>query len=181
MSQENVKDAMMKIITGIQENPSSSKVFFRAETQWEEDVRCSAKVRDFPPMVIDEPPVLGGQDAGHNPVELVLVALGTCQEIMYSAYASVMGVSIDTVKVNVKGNLDLKGMFGLDKTVPAGFTDVNFQTTIESSADDDALLKLVEAAESNCPVLDMLTRQVPVSGTVTINGRDMNSLVKKSA
>jgi putative redox protein len=172
MSQENVKDAMMKIITGIQENPSSSKVFFRAETQWEED---------FPPMVIDEPPVLGGQDAGHNPVELVLVALGTCQEIMYSAYASVMGVSIDTVKVNVKGNLDLKGMFGLDETVPAGFTDVNFQTTIESSADDDALLKLVEAAESNCPVLDMLTRQVPVSGTVTINGRDMNSLVKKSA
>jgi uncharacterized OsmC-like protein len=72
-------------------------------------------------------------------------------------------------------------MFGLDETVPAGFTDITFQTTIESSADDDALLKLVEAAESNCPVFDMLTRQVPVDGAVTINGRDMNSLNKKSA
>ena len=180
MSQTDVKNAMMKIITGIQENPSSSKVFFRAATQWEEDVRCTAQVRDFPPMVIDEPPVLGGQDAGQNPVELVLVALGTCQEIMYSAYASVMGVEIDSVKVNVKGNLDLKGMFGLDETVPAGFTDVSFQTAIESTADDEALLKLIEAAESNCPVLDILTRKVPVDGTVSINGRDMNSLIKKS-
>lgn len=178
MSQTDVKNAMMKIITGIQENPNSSKVFFRAATKWEEDVRCSAQVRDFPPMVIDEPPVLGGQDAGQNPVELVLVALGTCQEIMYSAYASVMDIPIDTVKVNVKGNLDLKGMFGLDKSVPAGFTDITFETTIESSADDESLLKLVEAAESNCPVLDMLSRQVPVDGTVTINGRDMSSMVE---
>jgi putative redox protein len=178
MSQTDVKSAMMKIITGIQENPSSSKVFFKASTQWEEDVRCSAQVRDFPPMIVDEPPVLGGQDAGQNPVELVLVALGTCQEIMYSAYASVMDISLDTVKVNVKGNLDLKGMFGLDKSVPAGFTDITFETTIESNADDESLLKLVEAAESNCPVLDMLSRRVPVDGSVTINGRDMTSMVE---
>lgn len=181
MSQANVKEAMMKVITGIEQNPKSSKVFFRAATEWKGDVRCSAQVRHFPPMIIDEPPVLGGQDAGQNPVELVLVALGTCQEIMYSAYASVMGVPIDVVKVNVKGNLDLKGMLGLDKTVPAGFTDISFETTIESSADDESLLKLVEAAESNCPVLDMLARQVTVSGKVTINGLNSESLVKKNA
>lgn len=181
MSQANVKEAMMKIINGIQENPATSKVFFRAATEWQEDVRCIAQVRDFPPMVIDEPPVLGGQDAGQNPVELVLVALGTCQEIMYSAYASVMGVPLDSVKVNAKGNLDLKGMFGLDETVPAGFTDISFETTIESSADNASLVKLVEAAESNCPVLDILTRQVTVNGTVTINGNDMNDLEKNVA
>ena len=176
MSQANVKTAMMKIIDGIQAKPESSHVFFKAATEWQEDVRCTAKVRHFPPMTIDEPPVLGGQDAGQNPVELVLVALGTCQEIMYSAYASVMDIPLDSVKVNSKGNLDLKGMFGLDPEVPAGFTDITFETTIESSADNAALLKLVEAAESNCPVLDILTRQVPVSGNVSINGTNMKDL-----
>lgn len=180
MSQADVKTAMMKIINGIQENPNSSHVFFKAATQWEEDVRCSAQVRDFPPMTIDEPPVLGGQDAGQNPVELVLVALGTCQEIMYSAYASVMDIPLDSVKVNVKGNLDLKGMFGLDAEVPAGFTDITFQTSIESNADNATLLKLVEAAETNCPVLDILTRQIPVEGNVSINGTDMKSLAKSA-
>ncbi|PHS71096.1 MAG: osmotically inducible protein OsmC [Methylophaga sp.] len=176
MSQENVKAAMMKLIEGIQANPASSQVFFKADTEWVEDVRCTAQVRDFPVITIDEPPVLGGQDAGVNPVELVLVALGTCQEIMYSAYASVMDIPLDSVKVSVKGDLDLKGLFGLDESVPAGYTQVTFQTTIESSADDATLVKLVETAESHCPVLDIFTRAVPVNGSVTINGKDMNSI-----
>lgn len=176
MSQENVKNAMMKVIEGIQANPDTAKVFFKAATQWEEDVRCTAQVRDFDTITIDEPPVLGGQDAGVNPVELVLVALGTCQEIMYSAYASVMGIPLDSVKVNLKGNLDLRGLFGLDESVPAGYTDITFETTLESSADNESLLKLVNAAESNCPVLDIVTRQVPVNGSVIINGTDMESL-----
>jgi uncharacterized OsmC-like protein len=176
MSQENVKNALMKVIEGVQANPDNAKVFFKASTQWEEDVRCTAKVRDFDAITIDEPPVLGGQDAGVNPVELVLVALGTCQEIMYSAYASVMGIPLDSVKVNLKGNLDLRGLFGLDESVPAGYTDISFETTLESSADTDSLLKLVNAAESNCPVLDIVTRQVPVNGSVIINGTDMKSL-----
>ena len=176
MSQANVKEAMMKIIGGIQENPNKSKAVYRVSTEWVEDVRCKAQVRDFPPMIIDEPPVLAGKDAGMSPVELVLVSLGTCQEIMYAAYASVMDIPLDSVKVNVKGNLDLKGLFGMDESVPAGFTDIAFETTLESTADNESLLKLVQAAESNCPVLDMLTRQVPVDGTVTINGVDMDSM-----
>ena len=176
MSQANVKEAMMKIIGGIQEDPNKSKAVYRVSTEWIEDVRCTAQVRDFPPMIIDEPPVLAGKDAGMSPVELVLVSLGTCQEIMYAAYASVMDIPLDSVKVNVKGNLDLKGLFGMDEAVPAGFTDIAFETTIVSTADNESLLKLVQAAESNCPVLDMLTRQVPVDGTVTINGQDMKTL-----
>jgi uncharacterized OsmC-like protein len=181
MSQEDVKNAMMTIIGGIQENPSKSKAVYRVSTEWVEDVRCTAQVRDFPSMTIDEPPVLAGKDAGMSPVELVLVSLGTCQEIMYSAYASVMDIPLTSVKVNIRGNLDLKGLFGMDETVPAGFTDIAFETTLVSPADNESLLKLVDAAESNCPVLDMLTRPVTVTGTVSINGNDMNSLIQKSA
>lgn len=32
-------------------------------------------VRDFPPLVSDEPPSRGGEDRGPTPLELVLVAL----------------------------------------------------------------------------------------------------------
>ncbi|NQZ54344.1 MAG: OsmC family protein [Piscirickettsiaceae bacterium] len=181
MSQENVKAAMMKLIGGIQENPESSQVFFKADTEWVEDVRCTAQVRDFPAITIDEPPVLGGQDAGVNPVELVLVALGTCQEIMYSAYASVMDIPLTSVKVSVKGDLDLKGLFGLDENVPAGYTQVTYTTTIESPADDATLVQLVQTAESHCPVLDIFTRAVSVNGNVTINGSDMDSIETKVA
>lgn len=38
---------------------------------------CAAEVsvRDFPPLVSDEPPSRGGEDRGPTPLELVLVAL----------------------------------------------------------------------------------------------------------
>lgn len=173
MAQTDVKAAVMKAIEGIQANPKISTVFFKASTKWEEDVRCSATVRDFAPMIIDEPPELGGQNAGPNPVEVVLVALGTCQEIMYSAYASVMGIELKSVKVDLKGKLDLKGLFGLDKSVPAGYTSISFVANIESSADEESICKLIETVESHCPVMDTLIRPMSISGVANLNGKEV--------
>ena len=181
MSQASVKDALMKTISGLQENPGSSKVVFRASTEWVEDVRCSANVRDFAPMAVDEPPELGGQDSAPNPVELVLVALGTCQEIMYSAYASVMDIQLDSVKVVARGYLDLKGLFGLDESVPPGYNRISFEAEIESPADDETLRKLVETVESHCPVLDILARAQSVSGSAKIHGRELHKLETNAA
>lgn len=173
MSQQDVKAAMLKAIGGIQANPKAANIFFKADTELVEDVRCSAKVGNFPPMTIDEPPALGGKSAGPNPVELVLVALGTCQEIMYAAYAAVMDVKLDSVKVSLKGDIDLNGMFGLNKTSPAGFTKITFETNIESDADDEILKKLIETVESHCPVMDTITREVAVVGTAKVHGREL--------
>lgn len=175
MSQESVKAALMQAIAGIQGNPSAAKVVFRADTQLEEDVRCSAQVREFAPIIVDEPPELGGADAGANPVELLLVALGACQEIMYSAYASVMDVQIDSVKVNLRGYLDLRGLFGLDAAIPPGYQKVIFETEVSSSADEATLRKLVQTVESHCPVLDTLVRAIEVSGSVKLNGKVMEA------
>jgi uncharacterized OsmC-like protein len=175
MSQETVKAALMKSIASIQGNPGSAKVVFRAETQLEEDVRCSAKVREFAPIIVDEPPDLGGTDAAANPVELLLVALGACQEIMYSAYASVMGVQLNSVKVNLRGYLDLRGLFGMDEAIPPGYQKIIFETQLDSPADMETLKKLVETVESHCPVMDTLVRAIEVSGQVSINGQLMEA------
>lgn len=171
----------MTTIAGIKDNPGSSKVVFRANTEWVEDTRCSANVRDFAPIAIDEPAELGGQDSAMNPVELVLVALGTCQEIMYSAYASVMDIPLDSVKVNARGYLDLKGLFGLDAAVPPGFQRITFETELESQADDETLRKLVETVEGHCPVLDILARAQSVNGSVRIHGRELHKLQTNAA
>ncbi len=170
MSQETVREALQKTIDAITKNPKCSNVVFRAETELVEDVLCRVKVRDFPLMSVDEPADLGGSNIAMNPVELVLGALGTCQEIMYAAYASVMGIQLSKVKVDVKGYLDLKGLFAMDEAVPPGFRKICYETTIESPADAETLNKLVAIVESHCPVYDTLARAVEVTGTVSING-----------
>ena len=170
MSQASLKEALSKTVAGIQQNPIMSRVVFEAETALVEGVRCTAKVRNFAPIIVDEPPELGGQDKGANPVELLLVALGSCQEIMYAAMASMMGIKLDEVKVNLKGSLDLKGLFGMDPAIPPGYQKITYETILKSSAPEEELRKLIDAVETHCPVLDTLVRPIEVTGKVTING-----------
>lgn len=175
MSQQALKEALSKTVKGIQDNPIMSRVVFEAETALVEGVRCTGKVRNFAPVIVDEPPELGGQDKGLNPVELLLVSLGACQEIMYAAMAAMMGIKLDEVKVNLKGALDLKGLFGMDPSIPPGYQKISFETTLKSPASEEELRMLVEAVESHCPVLDTLVRPIDVSGKVTINGALMTA------
>ncbi|MFQ6403215.1 OsmC family protein [Methylophilus sp. 'Pure River'] len=176
MSQESVKQALGSLIENIKTNPAASRVVFRASTKLEEDVRCSATVRNFPPLTIDEPPDLGGGDQGMNPVELVLVALGTCQEIMYSAYSAVMGIKLDECKVEVKGYLDLRGLLSIDPAISAGYQQISYTTTLRSSADPKAIEQLIEVVEGHCPVMDILARAQKVTGQTTLNGNPIHSL-----
>ena len=79
-----------------------------------------------------------------------------------------LDIPLDAVKVEVKGNLDLRGLFGLDSSIKAGLHRVHYETTLVSPADKSVLNQLIETVEQNCPVLDTLLRPVAVSGNVTI-------------
>ena len=52
-------------------------------------------------------PRSAASDRGPNPVELMLAALGACQEITYRLYADTLGIPLDRVSVSVSGRLDL--------------------------------------------------------------------------
>jgi putative redox protein len=137
--------------------PKPAKIFFKANTELVENVRYSAQFKSIPPMIIDDRPELEGENSGPNSVELLLVALGTCQEIMYSAYASAMGINLDSVKVDLKGNFDLKSIRGPNEKIPAGFTKISFKTNIESNADEEMLMSLIDAIEEHCPVMNTIS------------------------
>ncbi len=175
MSQEDIKNAVTKIIEGVTANPKSGQFKYDVSTNWEEDVRCTANVRKFPTITIDEPPPFGGSDLGPSPVEMVLVALGTCQEIMYAALASVMGIPLTKCSVKLQGDLDVRGLLGMGDGVPPGFTKITYKTSIESPADQESLEQLANAVDAQCPVLDMMVRSVEVDKEVSINGSVSNA------
>ncbi len=177
MSQEDIKNAVTKMIEGVTASPKNGQFKYKVSTNWENDVRTSAKIRSFPELTVDEPPPFGGSDLGPSPVELVLAALGTCQEIMYAALASAMDIPLDKCTVDLEGDLDVRGLLGLgaEDNVPPGFTQIRYKTEIESSAPEEQLQQLAKAVNEQCPVLDMLLRNVDVSKEVSINGSVSNA------
>lgn len=113
---------------------------------------------------------LGGQDSGPNPVEYVLVALGSCQEITYRLYARSLGIPLNGVSVKLRGLLDLRGFFAVDETIRPGFQRIEAVVTFDSPAPEADLQRLKETVDRHCPVLDILRNPVPVELTSTASG-----------
>ena len=120
-------------------------------------------------LTLDEPQALGGSDAGPNPIELVLAALGACQEITYRLYADTLGIPLDRVSVSVSGRLDLRGFFAVDEGVRPGFKDVTATVRIDSPAPADEIERLRATVDRHCPVLDILRSVTPVKTRIELS------------
>lgn len=124
--------------------------------------RSAVSIRDHA-LTVDEPHGIGGSDAGPTPVELVLAALGTCQEITYRAFATALGIPLDSVAVTVEGDIDFRGFFAIDDTIRPGFQRLRVQVALGSTASQADIDRLVAVVNGHCPVLDMLSTPVPTS------------------
>ncbi|ACY16028.1 OsmC family protein [Haliangium ochraceum] len=147
------------------DNAHAGRVRFTSDSHQVEGVRSTVRLRNFE-LVVDEPPALSGTDQGPNPVELILAALGTCQEITYRFYADKMDIPLHGVAVTVKGSLDLRGFFAVDDEVRPGYKEIEAEVRIDSPASAEDIARLVEEVERHCPVLDCLSRGVPVKSKV---------------
>jgi uncharacterized OsmC-like protein len=174
MDQEKLKTAFKGMAEAVAQNPQMAQASALATVELSGGVKCLAKVRDFQ-LTVDEPSEMGGTDQGMNPVELLLAALGACQEIGYAYFAAVMGIPLKKVKCSIEGNLDIRGLLAVDDTIAPGYSDISCETIIESDADEEALKRLVDMVERHCPVLDTVRRPIPVKGTVVVksNGRNI--------
>ncbi len=164
---DQLKKAVGALTDHVKRNPHAANAVFRSTTVSDtEGFTNQTSIRGFT-VVLDEPRDLGGDDHGPNPVEAVLGALGSCQAIVYRAYAAALGLKLDRVEVETKGQLDLRGFLNLGP-VGAGFTSIAFTTRIESPEPPEKLRELARLVSEHCPVLDTLQRPVPVAGQVEI-------------
>ncbi len=160
-----MNDELRKVIADTQArykaDPTEAQFTFRSESALQSGLQSHVSMRDHK-LTVDEPKDLGGQDTGPNPVELILGALGSCQEITYRAYATALGIPLDEVSVTLDGDIDLRGFFGVDDSVRPGYGAIKGTVHLTSTASEADLEMLRGAVNAHCPVLDMLVNPVPI-------------------
>jgi len=107
-------------------------------------------------IIMDEPESLGGTDKGMNPVEGLLVSLGSCLVIVGLAFAKAQGIDLQDLWVETEGDLDPDGFMLGKEGVRPGFEVVRFTIHIKSSSSEDKLREFKNFMESRCPVSDTL-------------------------
>jgi uncharacterized OsmC-like protein len=159
------QETLVSFINHVKEKPESGKTVWKATTQWLGGFRSQAHIRDFT-VAMDEPTQLGGSNVGPNMVEMILGAYGCCLTTGYAANAALRGIELEDIRIELEGDLDLNGFFGLEdpeKCWP-GYTNVRAKVLLKApNATPEQLEALHEAVTQTSPVGSILQRPIQVT------------------
>ena len=147
------------------EEPRKGDTLWKAAVIWQGGFRNQIRIRDFPAGYADEPEALGGTNTAPNPVEQLLGALGSCLAIGYTANASVRGIRIEDLRIELEGHIDLPVFLGLHEG-HAGYSDVAIKVYLKADAPQETLEELHQQVLKTSPVGQTIEKAIPLHATL---------------
>lgn len=160
---------IVKLVDDVKRNPSAFQITSYANSSWKSGFNVVAETSKFKvggtllkhntfKVEGDHPKELLGTDKGPSAVEVALSALGHCIAGGWAVNGAALGVPIESVKVEVEGDLDPQGMLGLPKPgkVRPGFQNIRVTHYVKSTAPKEKLEQVKQMAEDLSPVKDSL-------------------------
>ncbi|OUM90309.1 MAG: osmotically inducible protein OsmC [Bacillus thermozeamaize] len=130
--------------------------------------RCGVRrirIRDFQ-IISDSDTDFAGYNLGPSSPEIQLGVLGSCLTHIFLIQASDRGIPLDSLEVEVTGQLDPRANHPGYEHVPVYPHNIHYTVRIASPADDAALRELHAAVERTCPILNLLAKPQQISGTL---------------
>src|SRR2546427_2493465 len=102
--------------------------------------------------------------------DLLLGALAACAQLTCQLVATAMGIPIEHIRVDVEGEMDLRGTLGISKDVPVGFQDIHARFDISApQATQEQLTALQEKTEQYCVVMRTLVQPPAIRTSWTVS------------
>ncbi len=105
-------------------------------------------------VIIDEPPLFGGEDMAPSPVEMYLCSLAGCINAIGQWAAKEHSIKIKKMEIHVEGEINGERFLYNDLSYRAGFEKIVVSMKLESDAGKEQLREWEEAVLSRCPVAD---------------------------
>lgn len=113
------------------------------------------RIRDHQ-VISDSPPDFAGYNLGPSSPELQLGVLGSCVTHIFLIQASHRQVPIDSLEVEVHGQIDPRGGRPGYEDIPIYPHDIGYTVHLVSPASAEDVQALFEAVERTCPILNLL-------------------------
>ena len=120
---------------------------------WKGGMRTEAQASGHN-MIIDQPQAGGGQNAGPNPMEYLLLALAGCLGTIAAIIANQERIQLDGFNVSIEGDYDPAFLLGKTQEGRAGFTEVRVKVEIEADMTDEEKQAFFHRVDARCPISD---------------------------
>ena len=111
-----------------------------------------------------------GHGHGPTPQEYVLHALAACITAGVATGAAARGIELRSVTSTISGDIDVRGVLGIDPDIRKGFSSVNVEFDVDADASSEAIDALIAAATKYSAVFDMLANPTSVEVTRRSSG-----------
>lgn len=155
-SLESVKTAVERTVKALTLKPSLGRATGHSTVTVKDGLTCEVVEGPWR-FVVDMPTSVGGTAAGPTPGVYGRGAFGSCLAIGYMMRAARAGVPIASLTVDVEADYDDGALFGTVDT-PAGYSEVRYTVTVESAANEEDILRVLDEAEAASPYLDVFSR-----------------------
>ena len=171
-------DAVHTLIDDVDGDPAKGMTHWRVANAWQRGTHSRAQVDGFAigganvarrfVIDMDEPLEIGGGNAYANPQEYLLAALNACMIVGYTALCALQGIALEKLEITTEGNIDLRGFFGLDPAVPAGYRELQSRVVISADGSEEQLRKIHQMVLATSPNFFNITRAIRVVPELTI-------------
>jgi uncharacterized OsmC-like protein len=164
-------DRLQETVEDLRADGRMGRLRLRAHNRWIDGAHGCTIIEDFRiadedeaahqdrfEIDADEPEMLLGTDTGPNATEMLLHALASCLNTSFVYQASARGIEIDSLELEVEGDLDLRGFMGVDPAVRNGFQQIRVTFRVVSEASPEEIEELCQAAQDRSPVYDTLVK-----------------------
>ena len=114
----------------------------------------------------DHPEVFAAADRAATPTEVVLSALASCLTGGVASIAQHRGIQLHSVRAIVEGDVDVRGILGMDGDIRNGFSDVRVTFEIDADASAEDISALVAQSQKRSALFDILTNPTNVNVSV---------------
>jgi uncharacterized OsmC-like protein len=137
-------------------------LIFKTEGTAQTAARFEANSRQFR-LVIDEPPALGGDDLGANPVEFLLASYAGCINVVAHLTARELGINVKKLSIAITGNINPARLFGQSDNERAGFKQIDVEFSPITDASPELTNQWIASIKNRCPINDNLSSPTPLS------------------
>ena len=126
--------------------------------------RSLSYVGDHPPVVVDEPLHLFGENTAPAPGEVVLSGLGGCLAVGITAVATWKQVKLTKLEIFMEGDIGNPAAWGaggaLKAPVDMGFQAIRVKVLLEGDATREVLDEIVQHANRYSPVANSMRNPI---------------------
>ena len=160
----------------VKESPKEGKAKYGIELNWISGTKSVVKtknmqlgdhklVRNFE-FNIDEPGQLLGINSYPNPQEYLLGGLAGCMAVTFIAGATLMGIRLESLTLEIDGELDLKGFLGVSEDDHIGFPELKYTFNVKGEGTSEQYAQLLERVKRHSPNYSTVAYEVKMIGEV---------------